>query len=134
MIPTSRPSPSVTGTRRTCSRFITEKTSRTVWLSLTVATSRVMYSRTVAFFMSFPSAPARMAMSRSVMTPRSRYCSRSSTTGMIPTSRSRIRRATSASEVSGVTASGFAVMRSPARVRCAEPSPAIPPPQPPCPW
>jgi hypothetical protein len=41
----------------------------------------------------------------------------SSTTGMMPTSISRMRRATSARVASGVTASGFSVMISLARIR-----------------
>ncbi|MNT66171.1 hypothetical protein D3C72_2042140 [compost metagenome] len=76
--------------------------------------SLLMKSMTLAFARSMPSATARMAMSRSVISPRSLSSFFSSTTGMTPVSASFIFLATSGSIVTVVTRAsfGFSVIRS----------------------
>jgi hypothetical protein len=108
-MPTSRPSSSTTGSRRTLCCAISRSPSSSSCCGSTVTRSVEAISRTVAEPGSRPSAISRTTMSRSVTVPISFPFS---TTGTIPVSRSRMVRAASTTEAPGSTVVGLGVMTS----------------------
>src|SRR4051794_39182095 len=108
-MPTSLPSSSTTGSRRTWCCAISRSASSRSCCGSMVTRSLAAISVTLVDCGSLPSAATLIAMSRSVTTPTRRS---PSVIGMIPASSSRISRAASATVESAVTDRGFDVITS----------------------
>src|SRR5262245_17941724 len=111
-IPQQAPCASTTGTRRSCRcSSVWQQSPRSI-SGVTVTAGLDITSRTVIPAALFPRATARIAMSRSVITPTGRRWAWSATTGISPQSRSAIIRAASVNVLSGVQQAGFLVITS----------------------